>query len=70
MNTGNSIKVALIHKGWSQKDLAEKLGVTKQTISVLANGKICSAARLNDLSEVFEMKVSDFIALGEDKEVG
>lgn len=70
MNTGKSIKLALIHKGWSQKELAEKLGTSNVTVSILANGYQCSSARLKDLAEVFEMKVSDFIALGETEGVG
>ena len=69
MNTGKSIKMALIGKGWSQKELAVKLGVTKETMSVLANRYTCSAQRLDDLAKIFEMKVSDFVALGESNDI-
>ena len=70
MNTGKSIKLALIHKGWSQGELTEKLGMSKSAVNILANGGNCSSGRLRNLADAFGMKVSEFIALGEDKEVG
>jgi DNA-binding Xre family transcriptional regulator len=68
MNTGKSIQIALVNKGWQKKDLAEKLGVTRSTVSNLVKSSTCTGQALDNLCEVFEMKVSEFIALGESNE--
>lgn len=65
MNIGKSIQIALIDKGWQKKDLADKMGVTRSTISNLVKSNTCTGQALDNLCEVFEMKASDFIALGE-----
>jgi DNA-binding Xre family transcriptional regulator len=65
MNIGKSIQIALIDKGWQKKDLADKMGVTRSTISNLVKSSTCTGQALDNLCEVFEMKASDFIALGE-----
>ena len=70
MNIGKSIKIALLHKGCTQKQLSKMLRVHISTVVRLANGRSCSMDRVNQLAEVFEMKVSDFIALGESEGVG
>jgi DNA-binding Xre family transcriptional regulator len=68
MNTGKSIQIALVNKGWQKKDLAEKLGVTRSTVSNLVKSSTCTGQALDNLCEVFEMKASEFIALGESNE--
>jgi DNA-binding Xre family transcriptional regulator len=65
MNIGKSIQIALVNKGWQKKDLAEKLGVTRSTISNMVQSETCTGKALAKLCEVFEMQASDFIALGE-----
>jgi DNA-binding Xre family transcriptional regulator len=65
MNIGKSIVIALVDKGWQKKDLAEKLGVTRSTVSNLVKSSTCSGQALDNLCEVFEMKASEFVALGE-----
>jgi DNA-binding Xre family transcriptional regulator len=65
MNIGKSIQIALIDKGWQKKDLADKMGVTRSTISNLVKSSTCTGQALDNLCEVFDMKASDFIALGE-----
>ncbi len=65
MNIGKSIQIALIDKGWQKKDLASKLGVTRSTVSNLVSSSTCTGKALDNLCDVFEMKASDFIALGE-----
>jgi len=66
MNTGKSIEIMLIRKGWSKGELAQKLGVSRTTISTLCGNKTCGGSMLKKLSDVFEMSVSEFIAVGED----
>lgn len=66
MNVGKSIKHALISKGMSQTKLAEQMGVTQVWVNRLANSRSASMATIETLAAFFEMKVSDFLALGED----
>ena len=65
MNISKSIKLCLVEQDMMKKDLAEKLEVTPQTISSLMKSVNCSPDMLDKLSVVFDMKVSEFIALGE-----
>lgn len=66
MNVGKSIKHMLISKGMSQAKLAEQLGVSKVWVNRLANSRLASMATIETLAAFFEMKVSEFVALGED----
>ena len=65
MNTGKSIEIMLIRKGWSKGELAKKLGVSRTTISTLCGSKTCGGSMLKKLADIFEMSVSEFIAVGE-----
>tara|TARA_R110002020_G_scaffold468738_1_gene693242 strand:- start:707 stop:919 length:213 start_codon:yes stop_codon:yes gene_type:complete len=68
MNIGKSIKYGLVMKDMRAKDLAERLGVSQNYISLLSNGNKTPSARiLTSLALVFGMPVSEFIALGEEK---
>lgn len=66
MNLRKSIKMCLAEKGMAQKDLAEKLGMSQTSMSQLAAQKSCTGATLQKLADAFDMKVSEFVALGED----
>lgn len=66
MNIGKSIKVALAKKDMNQQDLAEKMKVSKPYVSQLAGREHAGMGTVVLLADVFDMKVSDFIALGED----
>jgi len=66
MNIGKSIELCLVINGISKGDLAKKLGVTPNTVTTLCKGKTCSGKALDSLCLVFNMKASDFVALGED----
>lgn len=50
-----------------QAHVATVLGVTRPYLSALENGKVdsCGLALLEDVAEVYGMKLSEFIALGE-----
>lgn len=66
MNVGKSIKVALAQRGMTQAELAKRLGVTHTWLSAMANKPRASTASLEALAGQFGMKVSEFVALGED----
>lgn len=66
MNLRKSIKVALAQRDMEQKTLAEQLGMSQSSMSQLAAQESCTGATLKKLAEAFGMKVSEFVALGED----
>jgi len=66
VNLRKSIKQALLNKGMSQKDLAIKLDMRETSMSQLAAQTSCTGATLQKLAAAFDMKVSEFVALGED----
>ena len=67
MDLRKSLRVAIASKGVRNIDVAEYLGYTPQQITNwLREGNI-SSQNITKLSEYFEMKASEFIALGEDK---
>jgi DNA-binding Xre family transcriptional regulator len=65
MNISKSVGYALVNSGLTKKQLAEKLGTSQNTVSKLCKEKTCSGKMLDQLCAAFEMKVSDFVALGE-----
>lgn len=66
MNVGKSIRVAMAMKNMRNSELAEKLGVTQSTVSVMCSRDTAAGQTLKALAEIFEMKVSELLALGED----
>jgi transcriptional regulator with XRE-family HTH domain len=66
MNLGKSINVARAKHGLKAKELAERLGMTQTSLSQLSAQTSCTGATLQKLAAAFDMKVSEFIALGED----
>lgn len=66
MNVGKSIKHALVKCDMNQTQLAEKLSLTRVWMNRLANSRTASMATVEMLASAFDMKVSDFLALGED----
>jgi len=66
MNVGKSLKVALAKAGLSQRELAAKLGCGPVWISRLANRPSADIRTIEQLAAAFDMKVSEFLALGEE----
>lgn len=66
MNVGKSIKVALAMREMNQQDLAVKMVVSKPYVSQLAGKQHAGIGTVTLLAEAFGMKVSEFLALGED----
>jgi DNA-binding Xre family transcriptional regulator len=66
MDVGKSVRVAMAMRGIRNNQLAERLQVTASTVSVMLSRPTCSGQTLQNLANTFNMKVSEFIALGED----
>lgn len=66
MNFRRSLKLALAQRDMTQKALAEQLGMRETSLSQLAAQTSCTGATLQKIAEAFDMKVSEFVALGED----
>ena len=66
MNTGKSLKMALVIKERNQQWLADELGVKKQMVSYWSQGTSMKSEVIENISSVLGYKPSEFIALGED----
>lgn len=66
MNIGKSLKIALLKHNMEQSDLAEKIGIHQSNISRISCGKTITTETLGRLAAAFNMKVSEFLAIGED----
>lgn len=67
MNLKKSITFAVAHKEMSMADLAEKMGVHINQIYNWRRSGTIRQSHLEKMCEALDMKVSEFIALGEDK---
>ena len=67
MNIGKSIKQACLDNDMTQIQLAEGLNKSKSAIHHMSRQKTASGHNIQLLANFFKMKVSEFIALGEDK---
>lgn len=66
MNVGKSIKHALVKRGLNQTQLAAQMNCTRVWINQLANSRSASMSTVEQLAAALDMKVSDFLALGEE----
>jgi len=56
----NRIRVLRAEKGWSQAELAEKVGVSRNSINAVENGKFDPSLPLAfHIADVFELKIED-----------
>jgi putative transcriptional regulator len=56
----NRIRVLRAEKGWSQAELADKVGVSRNSINAVENGKFDPSLPLAfRIAEVFELKIED-----------
>jgi len=65
MDIRKSINVAVAQKGITKTDLADNLGVSRQRVYSLARQKSVRHETIERLATALDMKVSEFIALGE-----
>lgn len=66
MNIRKSVMIALAQRDMKQKDLAEQLGMSQGSMSQLLSQTSCTGATLQKLAGAFDMKVSEFVAIGEE----
>ena len=60
LNLQNKIKAAREKKGWSQRQLAETVGVSRQTINAIENGQFNPSTKLALLISIaLEQKVDE-----------
>jgi putative transcriptional regulator len=63
----NRIRVLRAEKGWSQAELAEKVGVSRNSINAVENGKFDPSLPLAfHIADAFELKIED-VFLREDR---
>jgi putative transcriptional regulator len=56
----NRIRVLRAEKGWSQAELADKVGVSRNSINAVENGKFDPSLPLAfRIADVFELKIED-----------
>jgi putative transcriptional regulator len=56
----NRLRVLRAEKRWSQAELAEQLGVSRQTVNAIETGKYDPSLPLAfSIARVFEMKIED-----------
>jgi transcriptional regulator with XRE-family HTH domain len=63
---GKTIKHLRLQKGWSQEELAHRVGTTTPSISRIETGKHGASDQLKQLiAQEFRLKVSELVALAE-----
>ncbi len=68
VNLGKALKIALIKKGMKGKELAEAMDVAPSSISIwIAKGNM-NQSNLIQICINLDMKVSEFVRLGEEVE--
>jgi putative transcriptional regulator len=61
----NRIRVLRAEKGWSQADLAEQVGVSRNSINAVKNGKFDPSLPLAfRIADAFELKIEDVFLRG------
>ena len=64
----NRIRVLRAEKGWSQADLAEKVGVSRNSINAVENGKFDPSLPLAfRIADAFELKIEDVFLRSTDR---
>ena len=65
MNLKKSLRKAMLEKDKKPAEVASALGVGYQQVSKWCNGDGITMNNLRKLADFFDMKLSEFIALGE-----
>ena len=66
MNIPRSIRMCLAMCGENQAWLASQLGISHQAVSHMMKSKHASGKRIDALAAIFELKASEFVAIGEE----
>jgi len=65
MNVGKSIKIAIVRNDRSTKWLANQMDVSITRVNQMKSQTAVNTSTLERLASVFNMQVSEFVALGE-----
>ena len=65
MDIKKSLNVALAKSGMSKTEFADKLGVSRARLYAILNQKTVQKETLESVASALDMKMSEFIALGE-----
>ncbi len=66
MSVGKTIKRLRVNRGWSQEELASRVGTTAVSISRIETGKHGASDQTKTrIAREFGLKVSELVALGE-----
>ena len=65
MNIGKSVKILLAQREMNQTELAVEVGTSRAVMSYVCNHESCSPDMMKKLCDVFDMRASELIALGE-----
>lgn len=57
----NQIKIQIIRKNKSQKEIAEEIGISEATLSRWINGKLGNIAKFIKLCYLLDLNINDFI---------
>jgi putative transcriptional regulator len=67
----NRLRVIRAERNWSQAELAEKLGVSRQTINAVETGKYDPSLPLAfKIARLVNLKIEDIFTLDDDKTPG
>ena len=59
MSRKKQVKMALIRKDWSQRELARQMGITMGYLQDILNGNRNPAERLTQIEELLEIKLEE-----------
>lgn len=65
MDVGRSTRVALAQRDKTFSWLASEVGMSRQALSYIRRRESASGATIKKIADALDMKVSEFIALGE-----
>ena len=65
MDLGKSLRLAMAHNGVNNAFLVKKMNVMSQQVTNWKNSGTMTIENLKKVAACFDMKVSEFIALGE-----
>lgn len=60
MSLKNTVKIALINKGWSQRELARQMDISPAYLQDILNGHRNSKERLEQISQMLEVNLSKY----------
>ena len=66
MNLEKSFRIALATQGMTKQDLAKKMKCTGAYVTQITKGGSMSVSKLQDVCNVLDYKVWEFIKLGEE----